>query len=102
MRPCSKVIYLLRDRVQIADRPFYIAFPLSNTKLETAYHYGSSLWGKIAKLVTRLADGTTQNYFLKVRRMLLCSYHSDATMESPEYPRHMHSIDARLISDHPI
>lgn len=58
--PYSLLVLSLRDA----------AFPIPETRLEKAYHYGSSLWGKIAKLVTKLADGKSQNYFLKVRALL--------------------------------
>lgn len=62
-KPYSLLVLSLRDA----------AFPISETRLAKAYHHGSSLWGKIAKLVTKLADGKSQNYFLKVR-VLLCPY----------------------------
>ena len=42
------------------------AFPLPNTTHVTAYSNGVSLWGKIAKLVTKLEDGQNEYYFLKV------------------------------------
>lgn len=45
--------------------------PILGTKLKTAYHYGSSLWGLTAKLVTELPDGKIRSYFMKVCRMQL-------------------------------
>ena len=42
------------------------ALPIPGTKLLTAYHYGSSMWGLTAKLVTELPEGVKRNYMLKV------------------------------------
>ncbi len=47
--------------------PIATALLIRGTELETACHYGSSLWGPTAKLVTQLPHGTTRLDFSKVR-----------------------------------
>ncbi|EPE34169.1 hypothetical protein GLAREA_07182 [Glarea lozoyensis ATCC 20868] len=39
--------------------------PIPGTKIISSYAYGTSLWGRCAKIVAELPDGQTKNYFLK-------------------------------------
>jgi protein-ribulosamine 3-kinase len=49
------------------DTAVLSAFPIAGTKLIAAHHYGSSLWGITAKLLTKLPDGSSKPYFHKVQ-----------------------------------
>lgn len=42
------------------------AFPVTGTTLIAANKYGTSLWGRTAKLVCLLPDGERRNSFLKM------------------------------------
>jgi protein-ribulosamine 3-kinase len=42
------------------------AFPIPGTEIVQALEYGTSLWGKTAKVSVRLPSGEMQHYFLKV------------------------------------
>ncbi|KAI9718674.1 MAG: hypothetical protein M1828_006609 [Chrysothrix sp. TS-e1954] len=42
------------------------ALPIIGTKVLHARKYGQSLWNQIIKIITRLPDGSRQNYLLKV------------------------------------
>lgn len=53
------------------------ALPVPDTKLLTAYHYGSSMWGLTAKLVTELPEGVKRNYMLKVSQSFRLAGMSD-------------------------
>lgn len=44
----------------------FLALPITGTKVLRALHYGESLWGMAAKIITQLPGGATENYFLKV------------------------------------
>ena len=50
------------------DKAVLDAFPIAGTKLIAAHHYGSSLWGFTAKLLTELPDGSSRLYFHKVNK----------------------------------
>lgn len=43
------------------------ALPIPNTQVLSAHNYGMSLWGRTAKIITRLPDGKKETYFLKVK-----------------------------------
>lgn len=43
-----------------------LALPVPNTTVIAARNYGMSLWGRTAKISTKLSDGEPRNYFLKV------------------------------------
>lgn len=43
-----------------------LALLIPGTKVLRALHYGESLWGMAAKIITQLPRGATENYFLKV------------------------------------
>lgn len=43
-----------------------LALSSFGAEIVSALNYGMSLWGTTAKIVTRMPDKTTKNYFLKV------------------------------------
>ncbi|KAI0107808.1 Fructosamine kinase-domain-containing protein [Nemania sp. FL0031] len=50
----------------LVDKAVLEALNIPGAKLQEARQYGSSLWGRTAKLTVQLPDGTIKPYFLKV------------------------------------
>lgn len=48
-----------------------LALSSLGAEIVSALNYGMSLWGTTAKIVARMPDNTTKNYFLKV--IIFCS-----------------------------
>lgn len=57
-----------------------------NHKVIAVFPYGSSLWGRTARVVVRLPDGSKTNYFLLVSPVLLSNIDSSAA-----FPANFHS-----------
>lgn len=59
------------DLLLNTDTVFVSALPVPGASVVSAHAYGMSLWGRTAKIITRLPDGKSKTYFLKVNTLLL-------------------------------
>jgi hypothetical protein len=58
-----------------ADRQIEsLELPVPGTRVISSQAYGMSLWGRCAKIIAELPDGTTGKYFLKVSCFSLREY----------------------------